>query len=92
MDTSIIQIFCILGSIIASFFALDYLFKYLICIIFRKYKNLSISNKLTKIIYNYLINLKIISEIEYTFHNLFIINFGIYLIVLLTLVSILILI
>ena len=64
MDPFYIKIFSIFGIIVLSIFSLNYLFKYLICLYFIKNKDLSISDKLPKLIYNYLVEIKLISEVN----------------------------
>lgn len=46
---------------ILFYFSLDYFIKYIICIYFEKNKNMTISHKFPKILYNYLSELKAIS-------------------------------
>lgn len=54
MDSYYIKIFCILGIIIISILALDYLLKFFIFCYLKKNQNLIISNKLPKLIFKYL--------------------------------------
>ena len=61
MDPFYIKIFSIFGIIVLSIFSLNYLFKYLICLYFIKNKDLSISDKLPKIVYKYLVDIKFMS-------------------------------
>lgn len=83
MDPFYIKILCIISIFVSFLFCLDCLLEFLMYIYFKNNKNLNISDKLPKIVYNYINNIKVISEIEGNFNRFFLINIVIYLIVLL---------
>ena len=92
MDFYYIKIFCILGIIVCSILSLDYLLKFIIYSYFKKDVDVIIPNKLPKMVYNYLNDLKILSKLEESSHRFFLMNFILYFVILCILIFILILI
>ena len=78
-----IKTFCIFCITILSILNLDYLLKYCLYIYFNNNKQTIINNKLPKLIYNYLYNIKSISKIEISLKNYYLYYFLIYFIILL---------
>ena len=86
LDPFYIMIFNIVGIIIISILGINYLLKYLLYLYFNKNKNLRISNKLPKLLYDYIYEIKIISDIGskngINYARFFLLNFFIYLFIL----------
>ena len=70
----------------------NYLLKYLLSLYFNKNKDLIISNKLPKLLYEYLDSIKTISGIGSNYARFYLINFLIYFVILLIYIIILVLI
>ena len=70
-----IKTFCIFCITILSILNLDYLLKYCLYIYFNNNKQTIINNKLPKLIYNYLYNIKSISKIEISLKNYYLYYF-----------------
>ena len=78
LDPFYILIFCIVGLIISFIFGLDYLLKYIIYSYFKKDADVIIPTKLPKIVYNYLNDLKFLSQKSNTYIKFCLINIGLY--------------
>ena len=92
LDPFYILIFCIVGLIVSFIFALDYLFKFIIYSYFKKDVDVIIPNKLPKMVYNYLNDLKILSNIDISLQKVFLLNLAIYVFIIFLLIFLLILI
>lgn len=86
LDPFYIMIFNIVGIIIISILGINYLLKYLLYLYFNKNKNLRISNKLPKLLYDYIYEIKIIRDIGskngINYARFFLLNFFYYLFIL----------
>ena len=78
LDPFYIKIFCIVGLIISFIVGLDYLFKYIIYSYFKKDVDVIIPTKLPKIVYNYLNDLKFLSQKSNTYIKFCLMNIGLY--------------
>ena len=87
-----IKILCIFSIIIISIFTLDYLLKYFLSIFFKKNKNLNISDEFPKLVYDYLNDIKILAELDESNNRFYLINFFIYITILVFFIIILIII
>lgn len=77
-----IKLFFLFSITILLIFTLDYLIKYIIYIYLLKNKNLIINKNYPNLIYNYLNELKLLSEIDFCLKNFYLYNFIIYLVIL----------
>lgn len=82
MQPFYIKLFFLFSITILLIFTLDYLIKYIIYIYLLKNKNLIINKNYPNLIYNYLNELKLLSEIDFCLKNFYLYNFIIYLVIL----------
>ena len=90
LDPFYIKIFCIVGLIISFIVGLDYLFKYIIYSYFKKDVDVIIPTKLPKIVYNYLNDLKFLSQKSNTYIKFCLMNIGLYVFLIFILIFVLI--
>ena len=92
IDSYYIKIICVIGIIVGFILALDNFVQLIIYSYFKKDVDVIIPNKLPKMVYNYLNDLKILSNIDISLQKVFLLNLAIYVFIIFLLIFLLILI